>query len=258
MIIDAHCHLGRTPQFEQPDVSLPTMLRIMDRLGIQRAVASPLDLLSAADEAAWHEALAAHRQSAGRILLYTVFDPTRPGSLEFVERTACQPGVVGVKIHPAFHLCLADDDRYRPVWQVAAHRRLPILTHSWCVSDYNPTQRFAQPHLFARYASEFPQVPLILGHAGGRYEGHLAAVALARQHANVYLDLSGDCYALGLVEYLVREAGATRVLFGSDLTWIDPRTQLAMILDAGISAADKACILRHNALRVFRLPEKEN
>jgi predicted TIM-barrel fold metal-dependent hydrolase len=258
MIIDAHCHLGRTPQFEQPDVSVVTMLRVMDRLGIERTIASPLSLLSGPDESAWQEALAAHRDSGGRILLYTVFDPTRPGSLEFAERTLGEPGVVGVKIHPAFHLCPASDDRYRAIWQLAARQGVPILTHSWCVSDYNPTQRFAQPHLFGRYVDEFPDVPLILGHAGGRYEGHLAAAALARQHPNVYVDLSGDCYSLGLVEYLVREAGAPRVLYGSDLTWIDPRTQLAMVLDAPISPADKASVLRDNALRLFRLPEKED
>lgn len=253
MIIDAHCHLGRSPQFEQPDVSVATMLRIMDRLGIQRAIAAPLSLLSGYDEAGWQEGLDAHRESGARILLYTVFDPTRPESLAFVRRTAEEPAVVGIKIHPAFHLCPADDERYRPVWEFAAARRLPMLTHSWCVSDYNPTQKFAQPALFARYASEFPQVPLILGHSGGRYEGHLAAVALAHDLANVYLDLAGDCYSLGLVEYLVAEVGAERILFGSDLTWIDPRTQLGMVLDAEISSSQKARILRENALRLFRM-----
>jgi len=94
---------------------------------------------------------------------------------------------------------------------------------------------------------------LILGHSGGRCEGHRAAVALARQHANVYLDLSGDCYGLGLVEYLVGQAGSDRVLYGSDMTWIDPRTQLGMVLDAEISEADKTRVLRENALRLFRL-----
>jgi len=253
MIIDAHCHLGTSPQFFTPDASVSTMLRVMDRLGIDRAIAAPLGLLSGHDERGWREALDAHRESGGRILLYTVFDPCRPGSLEFVRQTAEEPAVVGIKIHPAFHLCPADDERYRPVWEFAAEKRLPILTHSWCISDYNPTQKYAQPALFARYAREFPQVALILGHSGGRYEGHLAAAALARQLENVYLDLAGDCYGLGLVEYLVAEAGAGRILYGSDLTWIDPRTQLGMVLDAEIPSSDKAMILRDNALRLFRM-----
>ncbi len=98
---------------------------------------------------------------------------------------------------------------------------------------------------------------LILGHAGGRYEGHLAAVALAQASPKVYLDLSGDVYGLGLIEYLVAQLGSRRILYGSDLTWIDPRPALGMILDAEISNADKANILRDNALQVFHLETKE-
>jgi predicted TIM-barrel fold metal-dependent hydrolase len=49
----------------------------------------------------------------------------------------------------------------------------------------------------------------------------------------------------------VAEVGAERILYGSDLTWIDPRTQLGMILDAEVTDEDKALILRDNALRLF-------
>jgi len=251
MIIDAHCHLGVSPQFFTPDTSVATMLRLMDRLGIERAIAAPMPSLFGQAELGWREGLQAYRESGGRILLYAVFDPLTPTSLDFVRRSLDEPAAVGIKIHPSLAQCPADDDRWRPVWELATARHVPILTHSWCISDYNPVQRYSQPALFARFVREFPHVSLILGHSGGRYEGHLAAAALARQHANVYLDLSGDCYGLGLIEYLVAEAGADRILFGSDLTWIDPRTQLGMVLDAEISSSDKACILRENALRLF-------
>lgn len=253
MIIDAHCHLGVSPQFFIPDASVGTMLRLMDRLGIERAIAAPMASLYGQAELGWREGLQAYRESGGRILLYAVFDPLAPASLDFVRRSLDEPEAVGIKIHPSLAQCPADDDRWRPAWELAADRQVPILTHSWCISDYNPVQKYSQPALFRRYVREYPNVSLILGHSGGRYEGHVAAAALARQHANVFLDLSGDCYSLGLVEYLVAEAGADRVLFGSDLTWIDPRTQLGMVLDAEVSDSDKACILRENALRLFRI-----
>ena len=257
MIIDAHCHLGDWPQFHVPDASVAAMLRTMDRLEIERAIAAPLAMLSGQAELGWRAGLAAHRGSRGRILLYTVFDPREPSSLEFVRRSLEEPAVVGIKIHPAQHQCPADEACWRPVWELAAAAQRPILTHSWCVSDYNPVQKHAQPALFAGYVRAFPEVSLILGHAGGRYEGYLAAAALARTYANVYLDLAGDGYGLGLVEYLVQQVGAERILYGSDLTWIDPRTQLGMILDAAIPTADKALILRHNAVKLFGLETKE-
>ena len=65
------------------------------------------------------------------------------------------------------------------------------------------------------------------------------------------LDTAGDCYTLGLIEYLVQQAGADKVLFGSDLTWIDPRTQLGMIYDADITAEAKQRILRRQCRRVI-------
>jgi hypothetical protein len=43
-------------------------------------------------------------------------------------------------------------------------------------------------------------------------------IELAIAYDNVYLDLAGDGYALGLVEYLVAQVGAERILYGSDLT----------------------------------------
>jgi hypothetical protein len=254
MIIDAHCHLGDWPAFQIPDCSLETMLNLMERLGIERAISAHSAWLLGDWGQGVAESVAAQRQSGGRILSYAVFDPRQAGSLELVSRAlGDRDTFVGIKIHPSLHGLPADDDRYREVWQLAAREDVPILTHSWEISDYNPTQKLSFPPRFAQFANEFPKVTLILGHAGGRYHGHLAAAALAREHANVWVDLSGDCYALGLVEFLVEQVGADRILFGTDINWIDPRTHIGRVLDAEIPAPDKEKILRSNARRLFHL-----
>jgi predicted TIM-barrel fold metal-dependent hydrolase len=103
----------------------------------------------------------------------------------------------------------------------------------------------------------YPQVPFILGHGGGRPDGHRAAVELAQRYPHVYLDLSGDSYYLGLVEWLVKGVGAERVLYASDLTWIDPRTQLARVWGANLPDAAKSAILYDNARQLFHLPRAQ-
>jgi predicted TIM-barrel fold metal-dependent hydrolase len=251
MIIDVHCHLGNSPGFHFPDTSVATMLRVMDRLQIDRAVCCHLALLHGEPDVGLRESLQAYGESHGRLLLYTVFDPNRPDSLDRVRECLGRDGFVGIKIHPSFHGCYADDDRYAPVWNLAAERRVPILTHSWDFSEHNPTQKYSFPGRFERFVAEHPDVTLILGHAGGRYGGHVVAADLARRYPGIFLDLAGDCYTLGLVKHLVEHAGAEKVLFGSDLTWIDPRTQMGMILDARISIAAKRQILGVNAARIF-------
>jgi predicted TIM-barrel fold metal-dependent hydrolase len=251
MIIDAHCHLGYSPQFHFPDTTVKTLLRVMDGLQIDRAVCCHLALLAGEVEFGLRESLEAYRESGGRLPLYTAFDPRAPGGIEFVTRCLDQEGFVGIKIHPSFHQCWADDERYRAVWELAAEKQVPMLTHSWDVSEQNPVQKYSFPSRFEKYAAEYPEATVILGHAGGRYHGHIAAANLAVKYRNVLLDTAGDCYTAGLIEYLVGRVGADRILFGSDITWIDPRTQLGMILDADISTADKQKILRLNATRVF-------
>jgi predicted TIM-barrel fold metal-dependent hydrolase len=258
MIIDAHCHLGRSPQFRFPDVSVGKMLQLMDRLDVERAVCSHLGMLHGAWDLGFRDSIEAFRKSAGRLLLYTVYDPMRSDGIDFVQRCLDREGFVGVKIHPSLHGCYADDERYGAIWRLAARRKVPILSHSWDLSEQNPAQRFSFPTRFERYLTAYPDVTLILGHAGGRYRGHLAAVELARRRRGVLLDTAGDCYTMGLIEYLVDRAGADRVLFGSDLTWIDPRTQLGMILDAAVPAEAKRKILGANAARVFGFPTTIN
>jgi len=67
------------------------------------------------------------------------------------------------------------------------------------------------------------------------------------------MDLAGDVYTGGVVEALVREVGTDRIMFASDMTWIDPRPQLGCILDADISPEAKARILGENVVRLFGL-----
>jgi len=253
MIIDAHCHLGRSPQFHFPDVTVRTMTTVMDRLGIDRAVCCHLAMLQGAWDLGYRESLEAFQETAERIVFLAAYDPHDPKSLGLVERCLDREEFVGVKIHPSLHGCPADDERYDAIWQLASRRGVPIVTHSWDVSERNPVQELSFPRRFETYVARYPEVTLILGHSGGRYHGHIAAAELARRYPNVLLDTAGDCYALGLIEYLVERAGPERLLFGSDLTWIDPRTQLGMILDAEVSAEAKRMILGANAARVFGL-----
>ncbi len=109
MIIDAHCHLGVSPQFFIPDASVAAMLRLMDRLGVERAIAAPMPSLLGQAELGWGEGLQAYRESGGRILLYAVFDPLSPTSLAFVRQSSEEPAAVGIKIHPSLAQCPADD-----------------------------------------------------------------------------------------------------------------------------------------------------
>jgi len=254
MIVDAHCHLGSVEAFYVPSTATEEMLALMDSLGIDIAVQMHVAAIMECFEIAYEASVAAYEQSAHRLPFALTYHPRYPeDSLEFIAKSLGRPGGVGIKIHPGQHQTFPEDPAYEAAWRLADKQGVPIITHSWALSDYNPTQRFATPEHFEHYVASFPQVNLVLAHAGGRYEGHLAAVRLAQDYENVYLDLSGDAYSFGLIEWLVAQVGADRILFGSDISWVDPRTHLGRVLDADITLDEKALILGQNACRLFHL-----
>ena len=225
MIVDAHAHLGDSAAFYLPDLSLETWLAYMDAVGIDRSLNMPTASLWQCFEEGYAASVAAFEESSGRVLFAMAYDPHYvQDSLTWASKALDHPGGVAIRIHPVQDEVWPEDRLYEPVWQLAAERDVPIITHSWALSDYHPQQRFATPDHFEYYVARYPQVKLILGHAGGRYEGHLAAADLAQRHPNVYMDISGDVYPFGFIEWIVAQVGADRILFGSDVNWIDART----------------------------------
>jgi predicted TIM-barrel fold metal-dependent hydrolase len=252
MIVDAHTHLGEIGAFRTVDLGVEAMLSTMDLLGIDACIQMHTAGLGPFEEA-YGASEAAYERSGGRLPYCMFYNPLyQAESLAWVARCLERPGGVGIKIHPSWNQIFPEDARFEPAWQMAADHQVPIITHSWALSDYNPAQQYSTPEHFEHFVACYPQVNLILGHAGGRYEGHRAAADLARRYPNVYMDISGDGYSFGLIEWLVEHAGADRILFGSDVNWIDQRTHLGRVLDADITLEQKRLILGENACRLFR------
>ena len=255
MIIDSHMHLGYLSGMHNYDVRMETLLDTMDSLGIEKAISSSgYNLLFGDMERGYLADIEAYETSKGRILSYFVYDPgDGDGSLRLMESHFAPAIFKGIKLHPSWHNVFADDEAYRPVYEYARSKKLPVISHTWTISLTNPVQKFSTPDRFEKYAVEYGDVTLILAHAGGRYDGICQAIALAKKSPNVCVDIAGDIYIDGLVETLVAEIGPERVLFGSDYPMMDHRNMLGAVLGADVSVTDKKSILHDNAVRIFGL-----
>jgi len=253
-IIDAHAHLGPAGQLVSPQQTVANLLSRMDRLGIQTTLCSDHTAVLEGGGTGLPRMRRAFEESGGRIRCLAVFDPGHGVEcLGEIEDTLGWEGLAGVKIHPSGHGKAADDASYAPVWEFAAAHDLPILAHSWSVSDYNPSQALSTPERFERWARVFPSVRLVLGHAGGRGLGRREAVRMANHYPNVYLDFAGDIYCYRLIETLVEAVPGDRVLFGSDYPWTGASDHLTRVLLARIDDGVKAKILCLNAATVYKL-----
>jgi len=258
-LIDAHMHVGPPAPFHAPATDLIAYLACMDSLGIAAAICSdtPSVLEGCTDGLAGHRGM--FEQSGGRVHYLGTFHPGRSAAcLAALEEARSWPGFAGLKIHPSIHGVPAEDPAYEPAWRFAAENELPILAHSWSASDYNPVQQLSTPERFEVWVEQFPTVPFVLGHAGGRGSGRHEAVRMACAHDNVFLDISGDIFDYRLIEGLAASVPLEKVLFGSDYPWLDPRSRLSHALLADVDQPIVAAILRENALSVYsrlQIPE---
>ncbi len=253
MIIDSHMHMGLTWGGYGYSETLDELLALMDELGIGYCICSAgISICVSALEEGDALARRIYERSGGRVLSYHVYDPRRAEkSLEIMRREGEM--YVGIKLHPSFHYTDAADERYRPAWELARERRLPLLSHTWDVSPTNPKQRFSHPSRFVKYLEEYPDVRFIMGHSGGRYAAIKEAVEAGRRFPQVMFDVAGDIHIARLTEYLVENVGGDRVLYGSDWPMMDPRTQLGAVLAADIGDDCREKILWDNAAELFSI-----
>ncbi|MBE6929112.1 MAG: hypothetical protein E7463_02430 [Ruminococcaceae bacterium] len=254
-IIDGHFHIGAEAARWVDDVTWQSALALMDRLDIERAISANL-LIFPYNGCRMEEGLAIdadiYEKSGHRIYTYFGYHPgCIEKSLKVIYDHAADPQCVGIKIHPNNSRVFADDESFRPVWEAARELNLPIMSHTWDTSTYNPGQKYAFTGLFEKYIREYPDVTFIFGHSGGRYNGIRTAVDIGMRYPNACFDIGGDIWPNGFLEELVEKIGADRILYGSDYTMIEQRPMLGVVFGSSISNLDKEKILRHTAARIF-------
>ena len=156
-------------------------------------------------------------------------------------------GLRGIKLHPALHDFGVLEPRCEAIWRFAEERGAAILSHTW------EGDARCRPNAFGQLAQAHPTIPFLLGHSGGTAAGRREAVAMAQAHTNIYLDVCSSYLTCAKLEWMVREVGAERVLFGSDIPWLNPAFTLGRVAYANLSDEQLRLILGENAARLFAL-----
>ena len=133
---------------------------------------------------------------------------------------------------------------YKPVWEYAHQHEAIVLVHTWD-SDAN-----CGPLLFPNIAKEHPKARILLGHSGVTWRGYMQAIEAAETADNLFLDLSGSQNHRLILEHCVARLGAERILFGSDMPFLEAAMTIGRVLTSRISNAAKEQILRNNFLRM--------
>jgi uncharacterized protein len=244
-VADAHGHIGTHPDFPIYAGEPADMVAVMDLLNIEKLAVT--SILACYNDCPRGNAEVAQllKQHPDRFWGYVTVNPNPPGqALAELEKWASLHTPPLIKFHPSLHKYPVHGKHYRPIWDYAHQTHAVVLVHTW---DSDPN---CGPLLFPPIAREFPNARILLGHAGVTWRGYMQAMEAAEAAPNLFLELAGSQHHRLILERAVERMGAERILFGSDLPFLDPSMTLAHVLTAWIPDTAKEQILRTNFLRL--------
>lgn len=254
-IFDPHGHIGHEgamgiARMQLPYIDGDGLVETMDRCGIDHCIVSTWSGITHGDEDSNDITLRAVQKHGGRLLGYGCINPRYPHEMQDeMKRVLLSGAMVGYKPYPPQQQVPLTDIRHKPMLEWADREGAPVLCHGGLsgVGSVTPEQLY---HLGELY----PNAKFLLGHTGSSWGLAEALVPVARRRRNVYAEITYTSILYGMVEYLVRELGRDRVLFGTDCVMRDAAPQLGWAAWARIPIEDKRMVLGGNVADILSWP----
>lgn len=251
MIWDLHCHLSGV-EGKTPDERIAKLIEHAEKMRVEKTVffmgfpwsldPDPEEFRRQNDQVMqalshWHD----------RAMGLAYVNPKYPEeSVAEIERCIAEGPLVGIKLWVAKR---CGEEAIDPIIKRTAELKGLIFQHTWLKGTGN-LEGESTPQDLVLLAKRFPEIPFVCGHTGGDWELGIRAV---RGQKNVSVEIGGSDPTSGFVEMAVRELGAERVLFGSDMGGRSLASQLAKVRGAGLSTAEEQLIFKGN-LKKLLLP----
>jgi predicted TIM-barrel fold metal-dependent hydrolase len=217
------------------------MMYSMDRANVRLLCFTPHAALFAPDIGN-RVSIEAVRKFPTRLRAYLAINPHYPDQIarDLAAFDANSDVFIGLKFLSDYHRVPMTAPVYEPAWKFAAERRLPVLAHTWCGSQYDGEA------VVRKIAAQYPDIPFLLGHSlHGAWD---EAAAIAKEFPNVYLELTALLdNDRGVIEKFVAAGLSGKMLFGTDLPWFSEFCGIGSILSADITDEDRHNILHRNA-----------
>lgn len=255
-MMDDDAHRGVIDLLEDPN----RLVAYLDSQGVERACCinyvAP-DVMGFTDEVNdWIARFTgAHRD---RLLPVGSVNPRFSKDVAGDTRRILDLGIRMVKVHPPHQLFAANAYRFdlpdlAHLYAECQARSVPVMIHTGTSVFPKARNVFADPMPVDDVAVDFPDLRIILAHAGRPLYGD-TAFFLVRRHRNVFIDLSG-IPPRSILRYVPRVAEiGDRVLWGTD--WPSPGVvsmarNIEEFRTLGLEAKLEEMVLGGNANRLF-------
>ena len=265
-IWDLHCHPeGYRVPGQTLTEKVENLMEIASRVGIDRLCLF-LRVPESVPEKETLQILTRYPKKLFGFLWMSLWQRNTAENIALMNRWIADGPMFGMKIAGPDGVCSLPV--YDPIFEHAARLKAVAYIHAWfktgaVFSDLQaaeiaeppiaipggfPTPHESTPINVAELARRRPEATLICGHIGGDWELGFRAIRATR---NVLAEIAGSFPTKGMVEMGVREIGADRILYGSDVGGRSFSSQLAKVHGAAIPDREKELIFSGNLHRIL-------
>ncbi len=249
-VTDSHTHMVSSEyKTTSPIVMLnsdcDSILKKMNRMGIDTIITAPWSGISVDGRLGNSETLYAATKHPGRFLGYSTCNVNyREDLSDWKKYHDEHPNVfVGIKPYWPYQKFELTASVCEEWFDYADKHHLLLLLHT-----ENSDKIIEDAGILSL---KYPNITFILAHSGRDYSIAKKNIELAKSRDNVVLEITFTSTTRGMIEFLVEEVGADKVLYGSDLPMRDPAPQFGWVCYAKISVEEKKKILSGNICRLL-------
>lgn len=262
MIIDIHAHCfpdslaaravaslahtsGLTPFH---DGTVKGLVNVMNRSGVDLSVLQPI--ATKPDQTVTINKWASEIHDEKIISFGTIHPEYK--DYKGIIKWMTERGFKGVKFHSEFQDFFVDDPVFFKLYDAIFNAGLIVLFHSGVDLSYTEPFR-CTPKRLAVLVDRFPGAKIIAAHMGGyRYWEDTEKYLLGK---DIYMDTAYSLPEMGetLAARVIKEHGASKILFASDMPWADPGKDISFIKSLPLSDTEKDNILGINAKKLLSL-----
>jgi predicted TIM-barrel fold metal-dependent hydrolase len=186
------------------------------------------------------------RTNPAKYIGFVTVHPDDPNALDEIDRGVTDLGLRGLKLGLNYQNVDPLGENAFRIFREAERRKLPVLLHQGTSPVRFADIDYAHPRHTDRIAIAFPNLTIIMAHIGHPF--YLDAIAVARKHPNVWLDVSGAVLRrYGFYQAMVASSEwgvLDRLLFASDFPASTPEETMQKLREVNLGAPGP------NALRI--------
>lgn len=247
-IIDAHAHVGSYFQFPIRRNKIKEIAETARSYGIKKMCVS--HLINFVYDVAEGNQLTqdAMKEYTDFFLFGGVLDP-RESEID-IERKyrAINPNVcMWNELHPALHQYPIGAKGYRIILDLIRKDPKPVLFHT------DESDKFSKPGQMEELVKAYPNIPFIIGHSGNVIGGFEIAMEIVKKYENAFLDSTFSRNYLGLMKRMIEKVGAEKIIFGSDIPFLNGAAQIGKLYESGVTDNDRQKIFHDNSAGLLHI-----